>query len=136
MAWAARIIERYFDEFYFLRGEVATIRQWLSALPADLIRSRVRLLLAQALMAATSGRGEAVGPLLDAAERAPDDSGESPFEPSAGRGASWLVNPPALMPLLRSYLATLHGDAEGTAALASRGRAQVHDGEWMLSYTA
>ena len=136
MVWAARIIERYFDEFYFLRGEVATIRQWLSALPADLIRSRVRLLLAQALMAATSGQGEAVEPLLDAAERAPDDSGEGPFEPSAGQGASWLVNPPALMPLLRSYLATLRGDAEGTAALASRGRAQIHDGEWMLSYTA
>ena len=136
MVWAARIIERHFDEFYFLRGEVATIRQWLSALPADLIRSRVRLLLAQALMAATSGQGEAVEPLLDAAERAPEDSGEGPFEPSAGQGASWLVNPPALMPLLRSYLATLRGDAEGTAALASRGRAQIHDGEWMLSYTA
>jgi LuxR family maltose regulon positive regulatory protein len=136
MVWAARIIEKYFDEFYFLRGEVATIRQWLSALPADLIRSRVRLLLAQAHMAATSGRGEAVEPLLDAAERAPAGSGEDPFESSAGQAASWLVNPRALTILLRSYLATLRGDAESTAELASRGRAEIRAGEWMLSYTA
>jgi LuxR family transcriptional regulator, maltose regulon positive regulatory protein len=87
-------------------------------------------------MAATSGRGEAVEPLLDAAERAPAGSGEGPFESSAGQAASWLVNPPALTILLRSYLATLRGDAEGTAELASRGRAEIRAGEWMLSYTA
>ena len=71
MTWAARLIEQHFDEFYFLRGEAATIQHWLSALPADLVRSRPRLLLAQALMAATGGQLEAVEPLLDAAERAP-----------------------------------------------------------------
>ena len=32
MAWAARLIEQYFDEFYYLRGEAETIRRWLSAL--------------------------------------------------------------------------------------------------------
>ena len=111
MTWAARLIEQYFDAAYNLRGEEATIRQWLSALPVDVIRSRVRLLLAQAHMAATSGDGEAVEPLLDAAERAPAISDEGPFEPTAGQAASWLVNPPALTTLLRSYLATLRGDA-------------------------
>ena len=70
MTRAARLIERHFDEVFFLRGEGATIGRWLSALPDELVRSRSRLLLAQALMAGTSGHVEAVEPLLDAAERA------------------------------------------------------------------
>ena len=136
MLWATRLIEQHFDEFYFLRGEAATIERWLSALPAELVRSRVRLLLAQALMAATSGQVKAVEPLLDAAERAPADSMEEPFEPTAGRAASRPVNLPALTTLLRGYLAKLRGDAEGTAALASRALADSREGEWMLSYSA
>ena len=136
MTWAARLIERYFDEFYFLRGEAATIQHWLSALPADLVRSRARLLLAQAIMAATGGQPEAVEPLLDAAERAPAGSMEELFEPTAGRAASRLVNRLALTTLLRSYLAKLRGDADGTAALASRALAQTREDEWMLSYSA
>ena len=60
MTWAARLIERHFDAVYYLRGEAETIQRWLSALPADLVRSRPRLLLAQALMAAASGRVAAV----------------------------------------------------------------------------
>ena len=70
LTWAARLIERHFDAVFFLRGEAATIHRWLSALPEDLVRSRPRLLLGQALMAVLSGRLEAVEPLLDAAERA------------------------------------------------------------------
>ena len=56
LAWAARLIEQDFDMLYNVRGEGATIQRWLSALPADLVRSRPRLLLAQALLMATSGR--------------------------------------------------------------------------------
>ena len=56
---------------YNFRGEAATIRRWLSVLPGEVIRSRPRLLLVRAHMAATSGRIEAVEPLLDAAECAP-----------------------------------------------------------------
>ena len=69
--WAARIIEQHFDMVYNIRGEVATIHRWLSALPAEVVRSRPRLLLAQALMAATSGHLEVVEPLLDAADWRP-----------------------------------------------------------------
>ena len=87
MTWAARLIEQHFDAVYSLRGEAATIQRWLSALPADLVRSRPRLLLAQAQLAATSGRVEAVEPLLDAAERASADAAEEPFEPTVGRAA-------------------------------------------------
>ena len=120
MIWAARLVEQHFDEFYNL-GEGATIQQWLSALPADLVRSRPRLLLAQALMATISGRMEAVEPLLGAAEGASVGAVEEPFEPTAGRAASMLVNVPALITLHRSYLAELRGDAEETAGLRFAG---------------
>ena len=56
MTWAARLIERHFDAVYYLRGEAATVARWLSALPTDVVESRPRLLLAQSLMAAASGR--------------------------------------------------------------------------------
>ena len=56
MTWAARLIERYFDAMYRLRGEPATIQRWISALPAGLRQSRPRLLLAQAQLAAAAGR--------------------------------------------------------------------------------
>ena len=60
-------------------------------------------------MAATSGQVKALEPLLDAAERAPADSMEEPFEPTAGRTASRPVNLPAPTTLLRGYLAKLRG---------------------------
>jgi LuxR family maltose regulon positive regulatory protein len=47
-----------------------------------------------------------------------------------------LVNVPALITLNRGYLAELRGDAEETAALASRALAESREGEWMLSYNA
>ena len=139
MTWAARLIEQYFDAAYNLRGERATVQRWLSALPAELVQSRPRLLLAQALLAATSGRAEAVEPPLDAAERAlagaAGAAGE-PFEPSAGRAASMLVNVPALIAVHRSYLAQFRGDAEGTAAFASHALAELGGDERLLSSTA
>jgi LuxR family maltose regulon positive regulatory protein len=136
--WAARLVERYFDAVYILRSEGATVQRWLAALPAELVQTRPRLLLAQALLAATSGRAEAVAPPLDAAERALAGAAaavDEPFEPSAGRAASMLVNVPALIALLRSYLAQFRGDAEGTAALASQALAELGRDERLLSST-
>ena len=138
MTWAARLIEQYFDAAYNLRGERATVQRWLAALPAEVVQSRPRLLLAQALLAATSGRAEAVEPPLDAAERALAGDARSvdePFEPSAGRAASMLVNVPALIALHRSYLAQFRGDAEGTAAFASQALAELGGDERLLSST-
>ena len=137
--WAARLVERHFDAAFILRGEEATVQRWLAALPAELVRSRPRLLLAQALLAATSGRVEAVEPPLDAAERAlaaVAGAADEPFEPSAGRAASLLVNVPALIALHRAYLAELRGDADGTAAFASQALAELGEDEWLLSSTA
>ena len=132
LTWAARLIEQHFDAVFFLHGEAATIYGWLSALPEDMVRSRPRLLLGQALMAALSGRLEAVEPLLDAAERGSAGAAGEPFEPTAGRGRSLLVNVPALIALLRSLLAQLRGDADATAAFASQALAESREDEWRL----
>jgi LuxR family maltose regulon positive regulatory protein len=130
--WAARLIERYFDELFYLRGEGATVQRWLAALPAELVDSRPRLLTTQAALAAASGRLEVVDGLLDAAERTLPGTVDEPFEPSAGKAASLLVNLAAMIPLVRAYLAELRGDAEPAFALGSQALAEVREGEWML----
>ena len=134
--WAARIIEQHFDLVYSTRGEAATIYRWLSALPAEVVRSRPRLLLTQALMAATSGHLEVVEPLLDAVECAPPDWADEPFEPAAGAAASYLINVPALATLHRGYLAQFHGDPEATAAFSTQTLAEIKPGELLLSASA
>ena len=135
-AWAARIIEQHYDLVHRIRGEAATIHRWLSVLPAEVVRSRPRLLLAQAHMAADSGHPEVVEPLLDAADCAPPGWADEPFEPASGAAASFLINVPALITLHRSYLAQLHGDAGATAAFAAQTLAESKPEEGALSATA
>jgi len=134
MNWAARLMEQYFDELFYLRGEGATLERWFSALPAGTIRSRPRLLVARAAQADTGGRAEEVGGLLDAAEHAYADAADEPFEPSAGRAASLLVNVPATIAVFRAYLAELRGDAEGAASFAAQALAAIGEGERMLDF--
>ena len=136
MTWAARLIERQFDTVSGLRGEGVTVQRWLDALPADLVRSRPRLLLAQAQLAAATGRVETVERLVEAAERAYAGAAEEPFEPPAGRAGSLLVNIPALIAVHRSLLAWLRGDAEATAQHASHALAELSEGERLLDYVA
>ena len=136
MLWAARIIEQHFDLAHRIRGEAATIDRWLSVLPADVVRSRPRLLLAQAHVAGDSGHPEVMEPLLDAVECAPPGWADEPFEPTAGVAASFLINVPALTTLNRSYLAQLHGDAGATAAFAAQTLAESKPEERALSATA
>jgi len=136
MSRAARLIELYADALIFLRGEGATVQRWLAALPAGLAGSRPRLLLAQARLALLSRHVEAAEVALDAAERALAGApgvADEPFEPSAGRDASQLANVPAAIALGRAALAQLRGDAEGTAAFASRALAELGEGEWLLA---
>ncbi|HEY1640710.1 MAG TPA: LuxR C-terminal-related transcriptional regulator [Streptosporangiaceae bacterium] len=133
---AARLIEEHFDAVFYQRGEQATITRWLADLPADLVRSRPRLLLARATVANAGGEVAAVEPLLDAAERAAAEqaAGEAgePFTPTVGRAASMLANVPALIALDRSYLAQFRDDTEGTAAFAALALASSEPGEWLL----
>ena len=136
MTWAARLIEQHADALIYLRGEGPTVQRWLAELPADLIGSRPRLLLAQAALADASGRVEAGETMLDAAERASADAADEPFEPTVGRATSMLVNVPAAIALDRGYLAELRGDAEATAAFATQALAELGEGEWMLKSIA
>src|SRR6266542_6582917 len=136
-AWAARLVERHADAF-LLRSEEATLQRWLSALPAELIGSRPRLLLAQALMALVGGRVEAMEGPLDAAERAwAGGAGEAdePYEPSVGRAASLVANVPAMIALYRAYVAALRGDADRAITFGQRALAQLGEGEGMLDST-
>jgi LuxR family transcriptional regulator, maltose regulon positive regulatory protein len=136
MSLAARLIEQHFDAVHSLRGEAATVQRWIAPLPADLVRSRPRLLLAQAVPAATGGRLEAAEQLVDAAEAAYAGPGEEPFEPTIGRAGSLLVNVPAMIAIARGYLAQLRGDARGTAEFGSRALAESREDEWILRSVA
>ena len=133
LEWAARLVEEHFDTVFNLRGEQATIQSWLPALPEDLVRSRPRLLLAQAQMASMRGDLQAMEPLLDAAERVIGRADEEPFEPSTGPEGSLLVNARAMLALQRSYAAQLRGDAAATAALTREAMEHLGENELMLS---
>src|SRR5215467_9882842 len=61
--WAARLVERHVEAL-LRRSEGDTLDRWLSALPAESIRARPRLCLAQAVAAIVGGRLEAVEPLV------------------------------------------------------------------------
>src|SRR6266568_5040967 len=133
--WAARLMERHFDEQFYLRGEGATVQRWIATLPAELVGSRPRLLLAQALLILAGGRVEAAGPPLDAAERAFTSAADEPFESTVGV-ESWLMNVPATVTTQRAYLAALRGDAEGAASFASRALLEIGEDEWMVASIA
>jgi LuxR family maltose regulon positive regulatory protein len=137
-AWAARLIERYLDEFH-LRSERATLQRWRAVLPAELVASRPRLLLAEGRMALLSGQVEEVEALLEEAERAwagASAAAGEPFEPSVGRSASAFANVPASIALEHAYLAEFRGDAESLATSASRVLGELAEDEWMLASIA
>jgi ATP/maltotriose-dependent transcriptional regulator MalT len=132
-AWAARLVERNVEELLG-RGEGVTLRRWLSALPAEPVRARPRLGLAQAYGAAMGFQLEELNALLDDAERAVTaDSGE-PYEPSLGppQGDSVLANVPAGIAFLRASLARLRGDAARAADGNRRALAQLGEGDWLM----
>jgi LuxR family transcriptional regulator, maltose regulon positive regulatory protein len=130
-AWAARLIEQHFDAMLW-RSEDVTFRRWLEALPAELVRSRPRLCLAQAHGALLSGRLEAVEPHLADAERAAAAVAEEPYEPSAGRAVSLLANVPAAIAVARALLARLYGDAERTKGFGRQALTHLTDADRTL----
>jgi LuxR family maltose regulon positive regulatory protein len=129
--WAARLIERQLDA-RLLRWEGVTLQRWLAALPTELVSSRPRLALAQAIIALISGDLEAIEGPLEAAEHRVADTTDEPYEPSVGRAASMVANLPASIALQRAGLAYMRGDAEQTMASARRALAELGEGEWML----
>ena len=134
-AWAARLIEQHFDAMLW-RSENATLRRRLQALPAELVRSRPRLCLAQAWWALLGGRLEAVEPLAADAERALAATAEEPYEPSIGRAASLLTNVPAAIAVVRAGLARLQGDAERTSEFGQQALTNLTDADRTLRFFA
>jgi LuxR family transcriptional regulator, maltose regulon positive regulatory protein len=132
-AWAARLIERHVETLLG-RSEGATLRRWLSALPAESVRDRPRLCLAQAYGAAMGFQVEALEALLDDAERAFAVSGDEPYEASAGRPVSSLANVPAGIAFLRAVLARLRGDAALASDYNRQAVAQLGEDDWLMRY--
>jgi LuxR family transcriptional regulator, maltose regulon positive regulatory protein len=130
-AWAARLAERHVETLLG-RSEGATLRRWLSALPAESVRDRPRLCLAQAYAAAQSFQLEALEALLDDAERGFAVSGGEPYHDPAGRRASVLANVPAGIAFLRASLARLRGDAALAARYNRQALAQLGEDEWLM----
>jgi LuxR family maltose regulon positive regulatory protein len=117
---AARLVERHVEELLLRRSERATLDRWLAALPADVVASRHRLLLGEAIAAELECRIDDALALLEVAERAPAES-EDPHQPSVGRAASVLSNLSAVEPVIRADIARLRGDAEDEATFAQEG---------------
>jgi LuxR family maltose regulon positive regulatory protein len=130
-AWAARVVERHVETLLG-RSEGATLRRWLSALPAESLRDRPRLCLAQAYGAAMGFQVEALEALLDDAERAFAVSGDEPYEDPAGRPVSVLANVPAGIAFLRASLARLRGDAALAAGYNRQALAQLGEEDWLM----
>jgi LuxR family maltose regulon positive regulatory protein len=129
--WAARLVERHVETLLG-RSEGATLRRWLSAFPAESIRARPRLCLAQAYSAAQGFQVEALEALLDDAEHAFAANGDEPYEDPAGRSASVLANVPAGIAFLRASLARLRGDAALAADYNQQALEQLAEDEWLM----
>ncbi len=130
-AWAARLVERHVETLLG-RSEGATLRRWLSALPAESVRDRPRLCLAQAYGAAQGFQVEALEALIDDAERAFAVSGDEPYEDPAGRPVSVLANVPAGIAFLRASLARLRGDVALAVGYNRQAVAHLSEDDWLM----
>ena len=132
-AWAARLVELNVEALLG-RSEGVTLRRWLSALPAESVRDRPRLCLAQAYSAAQGLQLEALEALLDDAERAFAACGDEPYEPFLGppQGDSVLANVPAGIAFLRASLARLRGDAALATGYNRQALAQLGEDDWLM----
>jgi LuxR family transcriptional regulator, maltose regulon positive regulatory protein len=129
--WAARLVERHVEEL-FLTGERATLERWIAALPEDVVCSRARLSLIQALSAITASRLEEAERFLGVAEATPPDP-DDPHDPSVGRNVSWLANVPAVAAISRAELARVRGDASSVRVFAASAQAQLIPEDHALS---
>ncbi len=94
-------------------GELSTVRRWLEAVPADVVRGHAQLSAAYAWCQVIVGEAEGAAERLDDAERA--------F--AGGGDGGPLMRPaiPAQLAMLRSQLAGLEGDAATAVAQARLG---------------
>jgi LuxR family maltose regulon positive regulatory protein len=105
---AARLVEGAYKRLV-MRGELVTLRNWLGALPDDLVRTRAKLCVASALALSYSGRFQQVEAFLQAAEAA---------LPGGGTDAPELVR--GEIAALRAVLASLRWDTRQALALSDQ----------------
>ena len=122
---AARLVEEN-TETVVMRSEGAALRQWLDALPEELVYSRPRLSVAYAIASLFGGRLDAVEPFLRNAERA---FGGSPdiwraSLPEKGMGG-WLADVPGCITIIRGDLARMQGDVPRAIKLSRQALARL-----------
>ena len=122
---AARLVEQN-TETAVMRSEGATLRQWLDALPEELVRNRPKLSVAYAIASLFGGRLGAVEPFLRDAERAlsgsPDISKASLSEKET---KGWLADIPGCIAIIRGDLARMQGDMSRAAELSQQALARL-----------
>ncbi|MDP9375352.1 MAG: helix-turn-helix transcriptional regulator, partial [Chloroflexota bacterium] len=114
---AARLVEAN-AEARFARAESATLRDWLAALPDELVRARPRLAVAQATIALWGNDLGVVEGLLEDAERASQDQ-------AAGAAGPWLGDLQGIIAAIRALLANLAGDPPRAIALSQQARLRL-----------
>lgn len=129
--WAARLVERYFDE-YILGTAGATVRRWISNLPSDVVSTRPRLLLGQARTEVYAGRLDLAEVALEAVDRAMPLPADDEFRPSIGPGASQFEYLEAAILGTRMVVANLKGCPEAALAYGEAASKAVPDASWMI----
>ncbi len=126
---AARIVEEHLENQLWRRNEAATLARWLTALPAEALRRRPRLVFGQAILGVLGGRWDDVESLLVGVEMA----GPAPqYRPSVGRRSSILANLPAGVALCRADLARARGDLQLAAEFAHLALTRSGDADELL----
>jgi LuxR family maltose regulon positive regulatory protein len=126
-ARAARLVEEHLGET-LQRAESVLLDQWLSWLPEEVVRSRPRLCLAQAMLEWHRYRLDAVERLLQQVERAIEvrrDVKELEVPTEGGM----VGDARAAIALLRAQVAGVRGDGEREAEFAQAALAYVGDRE-------
>jgi LuxR family transcriptional regulator, maltose regulon positive regulatory protein len=126
--WAAGLVEQHMGEI-LRREEGVILSQWLSALPEEVVRTRLNLCLAQGWMQLHIGHLDAAEALTEHAERA-SEGGDGAVEdlelPILG---GMVTGAPAALGLLRADLAAARGDLAGLAHFAGSALARMRPNE-------
>ena len=129
---AARLIE-HTAEMMVMRGEIATLRTWLEALPDELVRSRVELCLWQGWLLTLTGQYELAEQLLQDLEcRLPTSMNSSPLPSTSSSAkppglyeAQRLIEYAGRVAAIRAFIAFRRGDASRTIELALQALKQL-----------
>jgi LuxR family maltose regulon positive regulatory protein len=126
-AWAARLVEEHLGEI-LRRGESVILDQWLSSLPREVVRSRPRLCLAQAMIEWHRYRLDAVERLLQHVERVLEARPELHTLEVPTEGGM-VADARAAIALLRAQVAGVRGDGGREAEFARAALAHLAEKE-------